>query len=91
MFIRKNFDPNRNRTLVRTVESVRCGNKVRQKTVRHVSTADSDQQLEQLVYLGQAIEPIIGHLKSDGLLCRNYLHLVKPRWSSPKIPVKVEM
>ena len=43
------------RTKVQVVKSVRDGSKVRQRVVRHVGTASSDAQLEQLEALGRLI------------------------------------
>lgn len=51
MFVRQKKLPNR--TLVQIVKSIRDGDKIRQKMVRHVGTARSDAQLEQLLLLGQ--------------------------------------
>ena len=44
-----------NRTKVQVVKSVREGNKVKQKVLRHVGTATSQAQLEQLETLGRLI------------------------------------
>ena len=53
MFVRtKKFT---DRTVLQIVKSVRDGNKVRQKVVRHVGTATSEEQLIQLSKFGQLI------------------------------------
>ena len=53
MFVRtKKFT---DRTVLQIVKSVREGNKVRQKVVRHVGTATSEEQLIQLNRFGQLI------------------------------------
>jgi len=48
MFIRTKHDPKSKRTRVQIVESVRTGTKVRQKILRHVGTARSDADIEDL-------------------------------------------
>ncbi len=54
MFIRTKTTPY-NKTKVQIVRSVREDGKVRQKMVRHVGTAGSDEELCQLRVLGQTI------------------------------------
>ena len=54
MFIRTKTTPY-GKTRVQIVRSVRDGEKIRQRVVRHVGTADSDEQLRQLRVLGRTI------------------------------------
>lgn len=55
MFIRTKRAANRDILRVQIVESFREGDKVRQRVIRHVGTADSEAQLRQLKQLGQTI------------------------------------
>ena len=55
MFIRTKYDPGRNRYRVQIVHSVRDGDKVRQKILRHVGAATSEAQLEALKKLAAVI------------------------------------
>jgi len=55
MFVRTKFDADRNRTRVQIVQSVRDGQKVRQRIVRHVGIATSDLQLDSLRQLARVI------------------------------------
>ena len=54
MFIRTKTSPY-GKTRVQIVQSVRDGTRVNQRVVRHVGTADSDEQLRQLRLLGRTI------------------------------------
>ena len=58
MFIRTKTSPNSPRKSVQIVESVRDGNLVRQRIVRHVGIALNETELEQLLELAQ-------HIKSE--------------------------
>ena len=55
MFIRTKYDPDRDRYRVQIVKSVRHGDLVRQKIVRHVGIAKSKTELEPLRQLGEFI------------------------------------
>ena len=55
MFIRTKTATSSGRTQVQIVQSVRDGPRVNQRVVRHVGTADSDEQLRQLRLLGRTI------------------------------------
>lgn len=55
MFIRTKHDPERSRTRVQIVASVRKGRKVNQKVVRHVGIAHSDAELKELSRLAKMI------------------------------------
>ena len=48
MFIRTKHDPERKRTRIQIVQSVRTGQKVRQKVVRHVGIAHNDTEVADL-------------------------------------------
>ena len=54
MFIRTKTTPY-GKTRVQIVQSIRSGSQVTQRVVRHVGTADSDEQLRQLRVLGRTI------------------------------------
>ena len=56
MFIRIKSTPNSPRKSVQIVASVRDGNKVRQKIMRHVSVAQNDAELAQLKELAEFIK-----------------------------------
>ena len=56
MYIRIKTAPNRERKSVQIVQSVRDGNKVKQKIVRHVGMALSDFELEKLKDLAEYIK-----------------------------------
>ncbi len=56
MFIRTKQDPERNRTRVQIVQSVRRGNKVSQKVVRHVGIACSEAEVADLKRLAGCIQ-----------------------------------
>ena len=56
MFIRVKTTPNSPKKAVQIVESVRTGNKVSQKIVRHVGTALSDMELLKMKELAQYIK-----------------------------------
>ncbi len=55
MFIRTKHDPERKRTRIQIVQSVRTGQKVRQKVVRHVGIAHNDTEVEDLKRLAGRI------------------------------------
>ena len=55
MFIRTKTATSSGRTQVQIVQSVRDGPRVNQRVVRHVGTADSDEQLRQLRLLGRTL------------------------------------
>ena len=55
MFIRTKTATSSGRTRVQIVQSVRDGPRVNQRVVRHVGTADSDEQLRQLRLLGRTL------------------------------------
>jgi len=56
MFVRVKSTPNSPRKSVQIVESVRDGEKVKQRIVRHVGIAMDDQELEQLKILAEHIK-----------------------------------
>mgnify|MGYP006303490511 CR=1 FL=1 len=56
MFVRVKSTPNSPRKSVQIVESVRDGEKVKQRIVRHVGIAMDDQELEQLKTLAEHIK-----------------------------------
>ena len=56
MFIRIKSTPNSPRKSVQIVASVRDGNKVRQKIMRHVGVAQNDAELAQLKELAEFIK-----------------------------------
>jgi len=56
MFIRVKTTPNSPRKSVQLVESVRVGDKVRQKIVKHIGIALDDKELEELKVLGASIK-----------------------------------
>lgn len=56
MFVRIKSTPNSPRKSVQIVESVRDGDKVKQRIVRHVGIAMDDQELEQLTTLAEHIK-----------------------------------
>ncbi len=56
MFIRIKSTPNSPRKSVQIVASVRDGNKVRQKIMRHVGVAQNDAELAQLKGLAEFIK-----------------------------------
>ena len=56
MFIRIKSTPNSPRKSVQIVASVRDGNKVRQKIMRHVGVAQNDAELAQLKDLAEFIK-----------------------------------
>ena len=59
MFIRTKYDPKHSRTRVQIVESVRTGEKVRQKILRHVGTAHNESELESIKRLaGQLMDQL---------------------------------
>lgn len=69
MFIRIKTTPNSPRKSVQIVESIRKGNHVTQKIVRHVGIALDDEELEQLKQLAQSIkEKIEAQSKNRELL-----------------------
>ena len=55
MFIRTKHDPERKRTRIQIVQSVRTGQKVRQKVVRHVGIAHNDTEVADLKRLAGRI------------------------------------
>ena len=56
MFVRKKSTPNSPRKSVQIVESVRDGQRVKQRIVRHVGIAMDDEELEQLLELAHHIK-----------------------------------
>lgn len=56
MYIRVKTTPNSPRKSVQIIESIRTGDKVRQKIVRHVGIAMDDQELSQLKDLAELIK-----------------------------------
>jgi len=56
MYVRVKTAPNSTKQKVQIVESVRKGNKVSQKIVRHVGVAMDDEELEQLKLLAESIK-----------------------------------
>lgn len=56
MFIRVKSSPNSPRKSVQIVESVRDGNKVRQRILRHVGVANDQDELNQLLELAEFIK-----------------------------------
>ena len=64
MFVRTKFDRDRNRTRVQIVQSVRHGQRVSQKVVRHVGIARSDTETEALKQLAVLILEEIRHTQA---------------------------
>ena len=60
MFIRTKHDPERKRTRIQIVQSVRTGQKVRQKVVRHVGIAHNDTEVADLKRLAGRIMEELG-------------------------------
>ena len=56
MFVRVKTTPNSPRKSVQIVQSVRKGNKVSQKIIRHVGIATDDSEIEQLKNLAESIK-----------------------------------
>ncbi len=56
MFVRVKTTPNSPRQSVQIVSSVRFGDKVKQKIVRHVGIAMDDDELAQLKILAEVIK-----------------------------------
>ena len=53
MFVRTKKSPNTPKTAVQIVENYRIENKVKQKIIRHVGSASTEQELENLTNLAQ--------------------------------------
>ncbi len=53
MYLREKYDPERGRTRLQIVRSVRTADGPRQRVVRHIGTADSPEQLASLRKLGE--------------------------------------
>ena len=56
MFIRVKSTPNSPRKSIQIVESVRVGEKVRQKILRHVGVAMNDAELEKLKEVAEFVK-----------------------------------
>jgi len=67
MFVRTKSTPNSPRKSVQIVESVRDGDKVKQRIVRYVGIAMDDQELEQLLKLAEHIKEKIEYERTPSL------------------------
>jgi len=67
MFVRIKSTPNSPRKSVQIVESVRDGNKIKQRIVRYIGIAMDDQELEQLKTLAEHIKAKIENEKQPSL------------------------
>ena len=56
MYIRVKSTPNSPRRSVQLVESVRQGSSVKQRIIRHIGVANTEEELEQLRALGEQIK-----------------------------------
>ena len=56
MFVRIKSTPNSPRKSIQIVDSIRYGNKVRQKIIRHVGIAQDEDELLRLRELGEFIK-----------------------------------
>lgn len=65
MFVRTKSTPNSPRRSVQIVDSIRYGNKVRQKIIRHVGVAQDEDELSRLRELGEFIKT---KLENEGQL-----------------------
>ena len=67
-FIRTKHDPKSNRTRVQIVESMRTGDKVRQKILRHIGTVHTDQEIADIKHLAERADGAIARraLAADG-------------------------
>ncbi|MDI6817703.1 MAG: hypothetical protein QME41_11075 [Actinomycetota bacterium] len=77
MFIRVKTTPNSPRKSVQIVESVRKGDKVSQKIVRHVGIALDELELEQLKLLAFSIKSKMEEKGQLSLLCPEELAKTK--------------
>lgn len=81
MFVRVKTTPNSPKKAVQIVENIRVGNKVKQRIIRHIGVALTDEELERLKDLGEFIKASLekSNLFSPHDMAQIYIHARKKK------------